>query len=85
MVTLEAMADLVRGERSPEKLDRDEAIELHVSGSDDDTRPSFADEPLEAVLLGEDVTDVERDSAERAHAVDSECISLRNRKVLGLG
>ena len=55
----------------PQELDRDDALELHVPRGDDDARPAFADEPLEAVLLGEDVTNVERYSAERPHAVRS--------------
>ena len=62
-------ADLVGRERRPQELDGDEPLELEVPRGDDDARPALADEPLEAVLLGEHVADVERNSAERPHAV----------------
>ena len=72
-LALEARADLVRRERGAQELDGNLAVQLEMARRHHDTGAALAHEPVEAVLLGEDVADVERYAAERAHAVRSQC------------
>ena len=84
-LALEARADLVRRERGAQELDRDLTLQLEMARRHHDTGAAFAHEPVEAVLLGEDVADVERYAAERAHAVRFAVYQGRGQRPLKTG
>src|SRR5262249_17001982 len=82
-LALEARAQLVAVEGAAKELDRDGLLELDVRRRNDDARTALADEPLDAVLLQEDVACRDGQAAEAGLSGAHRDPSAYQRRPLG--